>query len=1029
VELAFLLFVWIAAGGIFANRRMLAEQEAARAALAIRESRLALVHDIAAELARGADAAALIDRTLAVLAARYPMARIVWATIDAAGHLRAQRCRAQGGLRDEAGGSIDAATVPGWFEPLRAGRQVVVADWTRDPRVAALHAWAAESGLGASIDTPLVDAGGLVGVLGIDLPTVGPPDPEILATATDVAAQLSAVLQHAAAEAARDDALRELRHERQLFQRLAELSSDWFWEQDAGGAIRFRPEFERSDAYAGDARVAVPGARAEWSLPRSRLEPHELARALAGIPAGAAFRDLGIERAAPDGSMRHLLLSGVPVHDGSGNAVGWRGIGRDVSERRAAEIALRESEAVFGAVFNSARDALFIGNIADGVVFDCNPRAVEMFDAPGKGHVLGRPGYALLRHPMSRTELATRLERLERGEILRQDLEFRTAKGRRFWGEMVAVKLALPGRLAYLVRVADISSRKQAEAQLMASEQRFRDLTQLSSDWFWEQDEALRFTLVSGPPGDAAKRIPHASLGRRRWEHEAILDLDDPKWDAHRAQLAQREAFRDFVYRYQAGDSVRWAIVSGLPLFDERGRFTGYRGVGADITERKDAEERIRFLAQHDDLTGLANRAAFQQAVVRAVENARRHGRRLAVLFIDLDRFKIINDTLGHDAGDDVLREISARLAGSLRAADFVARQGGDEFVVLIEQFETEADLTEVARKLLDECNRPVVLRGTEYPLSCSIGIATFPDDGSDASALMKSADIAMYRAKEAGKNNFQFYSPQMNVHSFERLTLEASLKRSVERGELRLYYQPKLALDRGRVVGMEALVRWQHPELGLVPPDRFIPIAEETGLIVPIGQWVLREACRQTCAWAAAGLGSLSVAVNLSGRQFAQDALLGQVTDALERSGLAPNQLDLEITESTAMTQPERTARVLEAIDALGIGIAIDDFGTGYSSLAYLKRFPVDVLKIDRSFVRDLPDDVDDSAITRAVIALARSLKLRVVAEGVETRRQLDFLAAHGCDIAQGYFVAAPLPPEDFERFVRNHPGRATVA
>jgi diguanylate cyclase (GGDEF)-like protein len=390
------------------------------------------------------------------------------------------------------------------------------------------------------------------------------------------------------------------------------------------------------------------------------------------------------------------------------------------------------------------------------------------------------------------------------------------------------------------------------------------------------------------------------------------------------------------------------------------------------------------------------------------------------VLFIDLDRFKIINDTLGHDAGDDVLREMAERLSGSLRAADFVARQGGDEFVVLVEQFDSEADLTEVARKLLDECNRPVVLRGEEYPLSCSIGIATFPDDGRDANALMKSADIAMYRAKEAGKNNFQFYSPQMNVHSFERLTLEAALKRSVE---------PKLALGSGRIVGMEALLRWQHPDLGLVSPARFIPMAEETGLIVPIGEWVLLEACRQARAWGRDGLDALTIAVNLSGRQFSQDALLAQVTRALDASGLDPARLELEITESTAMTQPERTARILGAVDQLGIGIAIDDFGTGYSSLAYLKRFPVDVLKIDRSFVRDLPDDIDDGAITRAVIALARSLKMRVVAEGVETSRQLDFLTAHGCDIAQGYFVAAPLAADAFVAFVRNHAGSTKVA
>jgi diguanylate cyclase (GGDEF)-like protein len=509
-------------------------------------------------------------------------------------------------------------------------------------------------------------------------------------------------------------------------------------------------------------------------------------------------------------------------------------------------------------------------------------------------------------------------------------------------------------------------------------------------------------------------------IGRLRWELPYVADLDDPKWIEHRRAVEAHEPFSDFVFAFHGPEGRRWASISGKPLFDERGTFLGYRGTGKDITDKRVTEERIRYLAHHDELTGLANRAALQVALARAVEQARRHSRRVAVLFIDLDRFKIINDTLGHDAGDAVLKTVSTRLRESLRASDVIARQGGDEFVVVVEEFNSETDLAGVANKILDAFAQPLNLGGQEFLLTASIGIGTYPDDGRDAQGLMKAADMAMYRAKEAGKNNFQFYSPQMNSHSFERLALEAALKRALERGELLLHYQPKLDLATGRVAGVEALIRWQHPDMGLVSPLRFIPIAEETGLIAPIGSWVLVEACRQMKAWQVAGLGALSIAVNLSGRQFVQGALLEEVLAALRNTGLEPRHLELELTESTVMQNPERAAGVLAELAALGVSIAIDDFGTGYSSLAYLKRFPVSTLKIDRSFVMNLPDDPEDAAITRAVIALARSLKLKVVAEGVETARQRDFLSAHACDLAQGFLVGRPMPAEAFERFMR---------
>jgi diguanylate cyclase (GGDEF)-like protein len=441
------------------------------------------------------------------------------------------------------------------------------------------------------------------------------------------------------------------------------------------------------------------------------------------------------------------------------------------------------------------------------------------------------------------------------------------------------------------------------------------------------------------------------------------------------------------------------------------------QSIGSQIGQyivRKQAEEAVQFVATHDALTNLPNRVLFNQSLDRALALARRHNRRLAVLFIDLDRFKLINDTLGHDAGDALLTEVARRLTGSLRASDTVARLGGDEFVVLIEEVADPATIIDIAQKLIHSLGEPMTLSGHEYRMTASIGISSYPDDAEDVQGLLKNADIAMYRAKEQGRNNFQFYSARMNVHSVERLTLESGLRRALERDELVLHYQPKIDIRSGRVTGVEALVRWQHPEQGLVPPVRFIPVAEETGLIVPIGQWVLQSACRTHRAWSAAGLPHLRMAVNLSARQLLHVDLVKEIGGLLGRTGCDPGCLELEITESMVMQNPARAVELIHELKELGIAISIDDFGTGYSSLAYLKRFPIDSLKIDRSFIHDLPRDPGNMAITRAVIGMAHSLKLTVIAEGVETREQLDFLRGHECDEMQGFYFSKPVPAED---------------
>ncbi len=427
----------------------------------------------------------------------------------------------------------------------------------------------------------------------------------------------------------------------------------------------------------------------------------------------------------------------------------------------------------------------------------------------------------------------------------------------------------------------------------------------------------------------------------------------------------------------------------------------------------------IQQLASHDSLTGLPNRAMFSESLQHALAQGERHDRSLAVFFLDLDRFKNINDTLGHEFGDQVLKEAAARLARTVRNSDIVARLGGDEFVLLVEEFGPASVLTEIAQKLLVAMSQPAVIDTHEISLSASVGICTYPDEGRDAQTLLTNADIAMYRAKAQGGNSFCFYSAEMNSHSLERLALEAALRRALERDELRVYYQPKIDVASGRMTGVEALLRWQHPELGMLPPDKFIPIAEETGLIVPIGLWVIRTVCERSKAWQAQGMDSFSVAVNLSARQFRQERLVSDLDEILRSTATPAGFLDLEITESMIMQDPEQAARQMDALRRMGVRLAIDDFGTGYSSLAYLKRFPINSLKIDRAFVRNLPHDNDDLAITRAIIAMAHSLRLNVIAEGVEHRTQLDQLRIEGCDEFQGFLCRPPMSEHDLMQFI----------
>jgi diguanylate cyclase (GGDEF)-like protein len=430
--------------------------------------------------------------------------------------------------------------------------------------------------------------------------------------------------------------------------------------------------------------------------------------------------------------------------------------------------------------------------------------------------------------------------------------------------------------------------------------------------------------------------------------------------------------------------------------------------------------ERVEYLAYHDGLTGLPNRSMFSKLLNQRIDEARRYDKRLAVAFLDLDRFKQINDTLGHDAGDQLLREVATRLKACVRDSDTVARLGGDEFVVLLPELADEKYAGSVAQKILLVIARAFTLIGQEFRVTVSIGISTYPQDGLDEQTLTKNADIAMYQAKAEGKNNFQFYSEKLNANSLERLTLESSLRHALECNEFRLNYQAKRDIASGRITGMEALLRWEHPDLGTVAPMQFIPVAEETGLIVPIGKWVLKTVCAQSIAWQKQGLPPLSIAVNMTARQFFDEQLLQDVTSILGAAGMDPHLLEIEIPESLLTRNLENTLRILTELKALGVRIAVDDFGTGYSSLATLQRFPLDTIKIDRSFTRDLVTPTEDTGLADAIIAMGKSLSLTVVAQGVETKEQAESLRAHACDELQGFYFNKPLPAEEFTQLLR---------
>ncbi|MEJ2592228.1 MAG: EAL domain-containing protein [Candidatus Thiodiazotropha sp.] len=565
---------------------------------------------------------------------------------------------------------------------------------------------------------------------------------------------------------------------------------------------------------------------------------------------------------------------------------------------------------------------------------------------------------------------------------------------------------------------------KLAQRALHTSEHRFGQILESSLDGFWEWDIANNQLYLS-PRWKAQLGFAEDELVNDFGSFESRLHADDRDGIIQKIQAYLMKPWgnweEEFRLQHKNG-SYRWILSRATPTFDVKDVLVKLTGVHIDITERVEAEGRAKHLAFHDWLTQLPNRVLFNDRVDHAIAGARRTGQRLSILFFDLDRFKHINDSLGHPAGDRVLERVARRLKRAVREGDTLARLGGDEFAVLIENAPHAQDIAVVAEKLLSCFEKPFALNGYEFYLNASIGITVYPRDGESTAELLKNADAAMYKAKNKGRGGFQFYTEELTSNAYQHITLESGLRQALRESQFLLHYQPKVCLRSGRPIGVEALLRWRDDKAGLVSPEDFIPVAEESGLIREIGEWVLSQACRDAMRWREQQLDFGHVAVNLSGVQVQHEAFVDTIKQILQDTGMETSHLELEITENFLMKDVTASARYLQDLRRLGVSIAIDDFGTGYSSLSHLTRLPIDKLKIDRSFVSKVCKSSQDDEISRIIIGLGHTLGMKVVAEGIENRRQLQFLRQEGCDEGQGYFIARPLTNEDFVSFVSSY-------
>jgi diguanylate cyclase (GGDEF)-like protein/PAS domain S-box-containing protein len=688
-------------------------------------------------------------------------------------------------------------------------------------------------------------------------------------------------------------------------------------------------------------------------------------------------------------------------------------VARDISERTRTEEALLR----FRTAIDMARDAILLIDRETMRYIDVNETACRLFGY-SRWEML-QLGPEDLNPGLSRADLERRLdETIALGGLAsKPESEGRFNRrrdGSTFPVEVYRVAIRVGGRDIIVAFTRDMTERLLAEEALRLRDRAIEASTNaIIITSFLLPDNPIVYV---NPAFESITGYSAAEAVGRNCRFLQGGQRDQPALNDLRTALKENRDAQVILQNYRRDGGLFWSQLTVSPVRDASGRVTHHLGIAQDITESVRYREQLEHQANHDTLTGLPNRNLMRDRLAQGIAYAQRHGCVLATVFIDLDNFKLVNDTLGHRAGDALLQEAALRLRQCVREDDTVARLGGDEFVVLLNDQPSKESVTQAVHRLVNVLSRPIGLERHEITSTCSIGISLYPSDGGDGDTLLKNADAAMYRAKAAGRNTFQFFSAEMNEELSQRLALEASLRRALARDEFRVHFQTRIGLASGRVEGVEALIRWQSQEFGLVPPARFIPVAEDTGLIVPIGDWVLRAACRQMREWHERGLPQIPVSVNISPRQFKRRELVGEIAQALAQSGLEPRFLEIEVTESLVMENAEQFVTTLHALKELGIEISVDDFGTGYSSLNYLKRFPVDRLKVDQSFVRDIGSDPGDAAIVQAIVQLGHSLGLQVTAEGVENEVQLEFLRGCRCDQVQGYLFSKPLPAEQVE-------------
>jgi diguanylate cyclase (GGDEF)-like protein/PAS domain S-box-containing protein len=681
-----------------------------------------------------------------------------------------------------------------------------------------------------------------------------------------------------------------------------------------------------------------------------------------------------------------------------------------VLEKCKKQAELRQSEARYHSLFDNNHAVMLLINPADGQIVDANPAACAFYGYQAEAlRVMKISDINLLSPEQTQQEVASAFTMGRNHFAFRH----RLASGEVRDVEVFSGPIEVSGQNLLYSIVHDVTERTRAEEGL--------HLARFCIDHAAVCIFRIEWNARIVEANDQACK----NLGYSREElctlsvFDIAPDLNQDWWYEHWQGIIRGKSSETVERRHRRKDGSTFPVEVTTNYLEYGGKSFAFSFV-KDITERKRYEEQLKHLATHDELTGLANRALLQDRLEQSIHFAHRSGRIVAALLLDLDRFKVINDSLGHAFGDKLLCDVAHRLRQAVREADTVARMGGDEFVILLAEVAEPGDVGLVATKILKLLAEPYHLEKREITVTASLGVSLYPKDSDEGATLIRNADIAMYRAKKSGGNTFSFYAPDMNKRVLDTLELESALRHALDRGEFRLHYQPKINLTNGRVIGCEALVRWCHPQRGMVSPADFSPLAEETGLIVPLGAWVLKEACRQNRAWQAEGLPALRVAVNLSARQFHQGDLPNLIRETLVETGLDPQWLELELTESMVMGDPTQTVSLMAELKRLGVHLALDDFGTGYSSLAYLSRFTIDCLKIDRSFVKGIVADPGSATIATAIIALAHRMRLRVVAEGVETEAQLGYLRKYGCDEMQGFLFSRPLPAEEFSSLIR---------